>query len=219
MSVRTPTSEDDAIAALRREYRYGTLSEGDVSRDPLVQFQRWFAEAEGARVLDHNAMALATAWEGVPSVRTVLLKGADTAGLRWFTDRRSEKGQALKANPQAELLFHWRELDRQVRIRGRVIELPPEHSDDYFYSRPLESQLAAATSQQSHPIADRAGLEARYQELADIHIQTAPRPNDWGGYCLRPSQYEFWQGREGRLHDRLQYQLQRRGWTIQRLQP
>jgi pyridoxamine 5'-phosphate oxidase len=219
MSASTPSSDDEAIAALRREYRYGTLGEADVSADPLTQFQRWFAEAQQAMVLDYNAMALATAWEGEPSVRTVLLKGADEAGMRWFTDRRSEKGQALTANPRAELLFLWRELDRQVRIRGRVVELSSDQSDGYFYSRPLGSQLAAATSHQSHPIADRTALEARYQELAATHIETAPRPSEWGGYCLQPSQYEFWQGREGRLHDRLQYRQHDGLWTIARLQP
>ena len=219
MSANTPSSEDEAIAALRREYRYGTLSEAEVSGDPVIQFQSWFAEAEQSMVLDHNAMALATAWEGEPSVRTVLLKGVDETGLRWFTDRRSEKGHALTANPRAELLFHWRELDRQVRIRGRVVELSSDQSDGYFYSRPLGSQLAAATSHQSYPIADRAALEARYQELAAAHTETAPRPSDWGGYCLQPSQFEFWQGREGRLHDRLQYRLHEGLWSIQRLQP
>lgn len=219
MSASTPSSGDKTIAALRREYRYGTLSEADVSDDPLIQFQLWFADAERAEVLDHNAMALATSVDDLPSVRTVLLKGADEAGLRWYTDRRSEKGKALSANPQAELLFHWRELDRQVRIRGRVIELSSDQSDDYFYSRPLGSQLAAATSHQSHPIADRAALEQRYQELADSHSETAPRPSAWGGYCLQPNQYEFWQGREGRLHDRLQYTQQAGMWRLQRLQP
>jgi len=219
MSDSTPAPDDTVIAALRREYRYGTLSEADVSTDPLAQFQRWFAEAEQAQVFDHNAMALATALEGVPSVRTVLLKGADSAGLSWFTDRRSEKGQALTANPQAELLFHWRELDRQIRIRGRVVELSSEQSDAYFYSRPLGSQLAAATSEQSHPVADRTELEQRYQALAETYSDTAPRPSQWGGYRLQPSQYEFWQGREGRLHDRLQYRLQNGQWLIRRLQP
>jgi len=219
MSVKPPTNDDQSIAALRRDYRYGTLSESDVAADPLTQFQRWLGEAEQAQVLDYNAMALATAAADQPSVRTVLLKGADAQGLRWFTDRRSEKGQALTANPQAELLFHWRELDRHIRVRGRVVVLPEDQSDAYFYSRPLDSQLAAATSNQSQPVEDRGVLERRYQALADTHHEHALRPEQWGGYCLEPSQYEFWQGREGRLHDRIQYLHQDGGWIIRRLQP
>ena len=217
-SPESPTATS-AAAELRREYRYGTLNEQDVAADPLQQFTQWFAEAERAEVLDYSAMALATAHQHGPTVRIVLLKGVDARGFRWFTDKGSEKGQALRANPQAELLFHWRELDRQVRVRGSVIELADEESDAYFYSRPLGSQLAAATSAQSQGVANRDALETRYQTLSDTHAQSAPRPEDWGGFLLQPDQYEFWQGRESRLHDRLQYKAASGGWTIQRLQP
>lgn len=219
MSSSQFPGETSEIAALRREYRYGTLSEGDAHDDPLQQFRQWFGDAERAQVLDHTAMALATSHQATPSVRIVLLKGVDAAGFSWFTDGRSEKGQALADNPHAELLFHWRELERQVRIRGRVERLSVDASDSYFYSRPLGSQLAAAASEQSQPVADRQTLEARYEQLSSLHEAQAPRPDTWGGYCLQPSQYEFWQGREGRLHDRLQYRLSASSWTIQRLQP
>ena len=219
MSSSKPSTEPTVVAELRREYRYGSLNEREVSADPVAQFTRWFGEAERAEILDYSAMALATSCEDGPSVRIVLLKGVDEQGFRWFTDKRSEKGQALKANPQAELLFHWRELDRQVRVRGRVVELTDGESDAYFYSRPLGSQLAAAISVQSQRVADRQALEDRYAALSQTHVEQAPRPEDWGGFLLRPHQYEFWQGREGRLHDRLQYQAQEGGWAIHRLQP
>ena len=219
MTLSKTNSETSATAEPRREYRYGALSEKDVSADPLQQFTRWFDEAARAQVQDYSAMALATSSGDGPSVRTVLLKGLDPRGLRWFTDKGSEKGQALRANPRAELLFHWRELDRQVRVRGTVTELSDDESDAYFYSRPLGSQLAAATSAQSRAVASREELEARYRTLSETHSESVPRPQDWGGFLLQPDQYEFWQGRESRLHDRLQYQVVDGGWMIQRLQP
>ena len=219
MTLSKTNSETSATAEPRREYRFGALSEKDVSADPLQQFTRWFDEAARAQVLDYSAMALATSSGDGPSVRTVLLKGLDPRGLRWFTDKGSEKGQALRANPRAELLFHWRELDRQVRVRGTVTELSDDESDAYFYSRPLGSQLAAATSAQSRAVASREELEARYRTLSETHSESVPRPQDWGGFLLQPDQYEFWQGRESRLHDRLQYQVVDGGWMIQRLQP
>ena len=219
MTSPKTANETSATAELRREYRYGALSEQDVSADPLQQFTRWFDEAARAQVLDYSAMALATSSGDGPSVRTVLLKGLDPRGLRWFTDKGSEKGRALRANPRAELLVHWRELDRQIRVRGTVTELPDDESDAYFYSRPLGSQLAAATSAQSQCVASREELEARYRTLSDTHSESVPRPQDWGGFLLQPDQYEFWQGRESRLHDRLQYQVVDGGWVIQRLQP
>ena len=219
MSTSHTSAEESVIAELRREYRYGTLSAQDIEDDPLQQFQRWFADAERAQVLDYSAMALATAQAGIPTARIVLLKGLDEDGFRWFTDGRSEKGQALADNPQAELLFHWRELDRQVRVRGDVTRLSETEADAYFYSRPLESQLAAATSEQSQPVDSRESLEERYRAFREVYQEQAPRPQAWGGYCLKPKQYEFWQGREGRLHDRLQYRSTSNGWAVERLQP
>ena len=211
----------DPIRDVRREYKYATLSRTDVAKDPLDQFRRWIGEAETAEIQDVTAMALATSDAlGQPTVRIVLLKGFDETGFSWFSDGGSEKGLALAANPRAELLFHWRELDRQIRIRGSVVSLSAVEADTYFYSRPLASQLAAATSQQSRPVASRDALEQRYKELATEHTDSAPRPPAWGGFKLQPQAYEFWQGREGRLHDRLQFKRDAgQQWQVQRLQP
>mgnify|MGYP002633662534 FL=1 len=211
----------DLIRDVRREYKYATLSSAEIAKDPLDQFKRWMGEAEKAEIQDVTAMALATSdAQGQPTVRIVLLKGFDEAGFSWFSDGGSEKGQALAANPRAELLFHWRELDRQIRIRGSVVALSAAEADAYFYSRPLASQLAAATSQQSQPVDSRDELEQRYKALAAQHTEQAPRPQAWGGFKLRPEAYEFWQGREGRLHDRLQFKRDvEQQWQMQRLQP
>ena len=211
----------DLIRDVRREYKYATLSSAEIAKDPLDQFKRWMGEAEKAEIQDVTAMALATSdAQGQPTVRIVLLKGFDEAGFSWFSDGGSEKGQALAANPRAELLFHWRELDRQIRIRGSVVALSAAEADAYFYSRPLASQLAAATSQQSQPVDSRDELEQRYKALAAQHTEQAPRPQAWGGFKLQPEAYEFWQGREGRLHDRLQFKRDvGQQWQMQRLQP
>ena len=211
----------DLIRDVRREYKYATLSSAEIAKDPLDQFKRWMGEAEKAEIQDVTAMALATSdAQGQPTVRIVLLKGFDETGFSWFSDGGSEKGQALAANPRAELLFHWRELDRQIRIRGSVVALSAAEADAYFYSRPLASQLAAATSQQSQPVDSRDELEQRYKALAAQHTEQAPRPQAWGGFKLRPEAYEFWQGREGRLHDRLQFKRDvEQHWQMQRLQP
>ena len=211
----------DLIRDVRREYKYATLSSAEIAKDPLDQFKRWMGEAEKAEIQDVTAMALATSdAQGQPTVRIVLLKGFDEAGFSWFSDGGSEKGQALAANPRAELLFHWRELDRQIRIRGSVVALSAAEADAYFYSRPLASQLAAATSQQSQPVDSRDELEQRYKALAAQHTEQAPRPQAWGGFKLQPEAYEFWQGREGRLHDRLQFKRDvEQHWQMQRLQP
>ncbi len=211
----------DLIRDVRREYKYATLSSAEIAKDPLDQFKRWMGEAEKAEIQDVTAMALATSdAQGQPTVRIVLLKGFDEAGFSWFSDGGSEKGQALAANPRAELLFHWRELDRQIRIRGSVVALSAAEADAYFYSRPLASQLAAATSQQSQPVDSRDELEQRYKALAAQHTEQAPRPQAWGGFKLQPEAYEFWQGREGRLHDRLQFKRDvEQQWQMQRLQP
>ena len=211
----------DLIRDVRREYKYATLSSAEIAKDPFDQFKRWMGEAEKAEIQDVTAMALATAdGQGQPTVRIVLLKGFDETGFSWFSDGGSEKGQALAANPRAELLFHWRELDRQIRIRGSVVALSAAEADAYFYSRPLASQLAAATSQQSQPVDSRDELEQRYKALAAQHTEQAPRPQAWGGFKLQPEAYEFWQGREGRLHDRLQFRRDvGQQWQVQRLQP
>ncbi len=213
----------DRTRDIRREYAYAKLSKADLAEQPLDQFESWLDHAVAKALPDATAMALATADEhGKPSVRIVLLKDFDAGGFVWFSDQRSEKGLALAVNPHAELLFYWRELDRQVRIRGPVSLVAESAADEYFYSRPEASQLAAAASEQSQPIESRGALEARYAALAQGGDQPLSRPQSWGGFCLQPLAYEFWQGREGRLHDRLRFQrtsLQDNQWAIDRLQP
>jgi pyridoxamine 5'-phosphate oxidase len=205
----------------RREYVAPPLRRGTLAADPLAQFQRWFSEAVEAGVEDVTAMALATATpEGRPSVRVVLLKHFDENGFCWYTDGTSQKGRELTANPWASCLFYWGPLHRQVRLSGPVIELGEADAQEYFATRPLQSRLSAAASEQSAAIDGRATLEARVAELRRRHPDgRVPKPERWGGYCLRPERYEFWQGREGRLHDRFEYVLTDELWRVQRLQP
>lgn len=205
----------------RREYTAQALRRADLAGDPLEQFERWFGAAVDAQIADATAMALATASaDGRPSVRIVLLKHFDADGFCWYTDYRSAKGEDLAANPQAACLFHWRELHRQVRISGTVERLDEQAAQAYFDSRPLDSRLSAAASRQSAPVADRETLERRVQALRREHPDgRVPRPADWGGYRLKASAFEFWQGREGRLHDRFRYAAHDDGWLIERLQP
>jgi pyridoxamine 5'-phosphate oxidase len=190
-----------------------------VAADPIEQFGAWFAEGEQVAPLA-EAMTLATVDEdGAPNARMVLLKGFGADGFRFFTNYESAKGQELAASPQAALVIYWRELDRQVRIRGDVERLPAEESDAYFASRARGSQIAAAISPQSRPI-ERQELDRRYQELTrKLGDAEVPRPSHWGGYLLRPSLIEFWQGRDSRMHDRIVYRLGPDGWEIQRLAP
>jgi pyridoxamine 5'-phosphate oxidase len=187
--------------------------------DPLEQFAEWFEEARAVVPLA-EAMTLATVdADGTPNARMVLLKGFGSDGFRFFTNYESAKGQELAANQRAALVIYWRELDRQVRIRGDVERLPAADSDAYFASRPLDSQIAAAISPQSRPT-ERVELDRRYAELAADLGESAPqRPENWGGYLLCPEVVEFWQGRESRMHDRFAYGRRSDGWEIQRLAP
>jgi len=210
------------ISALRREYVAAGLNRSDLTTDPLEQFGLWMQQALEVYPDDATSMTLATAGaDGWPSARIVLLKRFDTDGFCWFTDYRSDKGEQLRQNPKAELLFYWRGLERQVRIRGRVERLDYSQGETYFHERPRGSQLSAAASHQSQPIDHRATLEQRVAELAQqCEASEIPCPSTWGGYRLIPEVYEFWQGRENRLHDRFRYRLDTEThWQIERLQP
>lgn len=210
-----------SIADLRREYASRALGEADADADPVRQFATWFEEAVSAQLLDVNAMTLATTTpDGDPDARIVLLKGFDADGLVFFTNYESAKGRELLARPRACLLFFWVELERQVRITGAVTKVSRAESEEYFHSRPFESQVGAWTSAQSTPVADRSVLEHRYAELSAQYAgQTVPLPEFWGGYRVAPEKVEFWQGRPSRLHDRLLYSRGANGWSRSRLAP
>jgi len=193
----------------------------DLDPDPVIQFGRWFAEAQAQGVPQSEAMSLATAGpDGRPSVRMVLLKGWGPDGFVWFTGYESRKGEELDLNPRAALLFFWQPMGRQVRIEGSVEKTTRQESQVYFQTRPVGSQVAAAISRQSRPIGSRAELEAAYAALAaEAGEGPLPLPEAWGGYRLRPDAFEFWEHRENRLHDRLRYQRSGAGWSRTRLQP
>jgi pyridoxamine 5'-phosphate oxidase len=232
------------ISDIRRDYSQGDLGRDDLDADPIAQFQNWFARAAGENsgsywprigialyklwhaILGHtppdpNAMVLATVDKnGVPSTRTVLLKGVDREGFTFFTNYDSRKGRELLENPGAALTFYWPELERQVCIAGRVDKIPQVDSEKYFRSRPRGSQLAAWASNQSDIVAGRAALEARWSEMEKKFPGDVPLPPNWGGFILKPERIEFWQGRSSRLHDRFQYTKQSDGsWKLDRRAP
>lgn len=211
----------EKIANLRREYARAGLYEAGAAPDPVEQFRRWFGEALSAGLREPNAMALATASPaGAPSVRMVLLKGFDERGFVFYTHYESRKGRELEKNPRAALAFFWGDLERQVRIEGRVSRVSREESDTYFASRPRGSRLGALASQQSRAVNDREPLEIRLRKLeSEYEGKEIPRPPAWGGYRVKPETIEFWQGRMDRLHDRLRYHREALGWKIERLQP
>jgi pyridoxamine 5'-phosphate oxidase len=211
----------EAVADLRKDYGQASLDESDVAADALVQFTRWFEEALKAEVNEPNAMNVATVGvDGRPSSRIVLVKQFDERGFTWYTNYDSQKAQQLRANPHAALLFFWSELERQVRIEGKVERTSADESDRYFNSRPLKSRLSAIASQQSAPITSRAALEQNFDAVARQYGEEPQRPQNWGGFRLVPERIEFWQGRRSRFHDRIVYTRQEDGsWTRQRLQP
>jgi pyridoxamine 5'-phosphate oxidase len=197
------------------------LSERTFHLDPLQQFRRWFRAVEKAGLPEPNAMTLATSGpRGRPSARMVLLKGVTERGFLFFSNYESRKGREMAANPHAALVFYWREVNRQVRVTGRVSKLPAAESDAYFATRPRASRLAAAASPQSGVIPSRAELQDRYAALeARYRNSDPPRPINWGGYCVHPDEIEFWQQGPNRLHDRLRYRRRRGGWMLERLSP
>lgn len=208
------------IADLRQEYMRAGLSEAEAHADPFVQFERWFKDALAAQLPLANAMTLATVTpKGGPDARAVLLKGVDGGGFVFYTNYDSRKGRQLAAKPEACLVFLWAPLERQVRIEGRVEKVTAAESDAYFSSRPVGARLSARASAQSAVVADRKFLENALQEQKAKHGENPPRPAHWGGYRVIPSQIEFWQGRENRLHDRLLYRRRQDTWTIERLAP
>jgi pyridoxamine 5'-phosphate oxidase len=209
------------LSNLRKEYSHASLSEGDVDPDPIKQFAKWFDEAINAKIPEPNAMSVATATaKGRPSSRILLIKEFNENGFVWYTNYASRKGHELLENPYAALLFHWVELERQVRIEGRVERVSAVESDAYFHSRPLQSRLGANASLQSHPIANRHALELQFSQIEKQFGEHPPRPEHWGGYRLVPDSIEFWQGRSSRLHDRILYtRLSDGRWLHQRLQP
>ena len=205
---------------MRSAYEQAGVDVGDLGPDPVVAFGRWFADAAAAGVAEPNAMVLATAdAAGAPSARTVLLKGYDGRGLRFFTNRGSAKAVELAANPRAALVFPWHAVSRQVRVVGTVVEVGRDEVEAYFASRPRDAQLGAWASEQSTVVPSRAALDAALAEVAARFPADVPTPPGWGGYRVVPQSWEFWAGRAGRLHDRLRYRRTEQGWTVERLAP
>jgi pyridoxamine 5'-phosphate oxidase len=211
-----------SLADLRTEYSLAGLSEKDVTRDPFRQFEKWFQEAEAAKIREPNAAVLATATrDGRPSARMVLLKGVDGRGFVFYTSYDSRKGRELEANPRAALTFPWVDLERQVTAEGTVTKVAREESEAYFHSRPRASQLAAWASAQSSIISGREALEGAMKSVERKYMGIeAPLPPNWGGFRIVPELVEFWQGRRSRLHDRIRYRREGTGaWVIERLAP
>lgn len=205
---------------LRRDFVKTSFNEKDADKDPFKQFEKWFDEAIKSEVHEPNAMVLSTATKkGRPSSRIVLLRGLDDHGFNFFTNYDSRKGKELKQNPYASLLIFWPELERQIRIEGKVEFAPKEISDEYFSLRPLQSRIGACASPQSKVLKSRAELEKMVDAINAKYSEDVPRPKNWGGYILRATYYEFWQGRQSRLHDRICYTLKNKKWLKQRLAP
>ena len=208
------------IADLRKSYEKAELSEDASAADPLKQFERWLNEAIHSEVPEPNAMTVATVASNMrPSTRVVLIKGYDERGIVWYTNYNSRKGQELAGNPFAALQFHWVELERVVRIEGRMEKISDAESDAYFHSRPLDSRIGAWASPQSQVIDGRTVLVTNAAKYAAQFMLNPPRPPHWGGYRLVPDEWQFWQGRKSRLHDRLRYRFNEGDWIRERLAP
>jgi pyridoxamine 5'-phosphate oxidase len=209
-----------SIADIRKEYTRGGLTEAEADLNPFVQFHHWLEQAISGQLPEPNSMTLATvSSDGKPSARIVLLKAFDERGVVFFTNYLSRKGLELAVNPHAALVFHWIELERQVRIEGKVEKTSESESEGYFQTRPEGSKFGAWISEQSTVISGREILEAREKELRAQFGQNVPKPPNWGGYRLVPEMFEFWQGRRSRLHDRLRYRLEKGVWIRERLSP
>jgi pyridoxamine 5'-phosphate oxidase len=221
------------IADIRKDYKLASLEEADVASNPIDQFTRWWNEAVASQIDEVNAMTLATVnAAGVPAARIVLLKGYNPSGFIFFTNYESDKGKNLAQNPNAALVFFWKELERQIRIEGTVQKVSAQESDRYFNSRPASSRIGAWASPQSAVIENRLVIEQNVERYSSIFANDSiERPDHWGGYIVKPTSIEFWQGRSSRLHDRIRYKLETSGynaatdtrtdanWTIERLAP
>lgn len=214
-------SLDSLVKDLRKEYRFGKIEDGSLAKDPLRQFTLWFEEALKAKIQVLNVLMLATASKKAkPSVRAVLLKGFGPKGFVFFSNYESRKGKDMKENPAAEALLYWPEIERQVRIAGRLKKTSREESYAYFSKRPRSAQIGAWISDQSKPVSGRAELERRGKAFEKkFEGKEIPLPENWGGFVLVPESYEFWQGRENRLNDRFFYRKSKSGWKLERLQP
>lgn len=206
---------------VRRDYESSSITRADLDPSPFAEFGKWLQQARDLALIDSTAMTLATAnSDGQPSARIVLLKGYDQQGFCWYTDSRSQKGQELAENPQAALLFHWRDLSRQIRVQGAVERLSAEQAEEYFQSRPEGSRFSAASSYQTSLVENRVALESEVQRLRDLYPEgNVPRPEAWIGYRLKPVYFEFWQGLVNRLHDRIVYRPDGDGWVKSRISP
>jgi pyridoxamine 5'-phosphate oxidase len=209
------------IAAIRKDYMLRSLSENDVNKNPMKQFAAWWDDAIDSNIEEVNAMTLATVNEqGYPSSRIVLLKDFNENGFVFFTNYESRKAKSLSIHPKASIVFFWKELERQIRVEGVVEKISEEESTTYFTSRPVESKIGAWASPQSEVIESRDFLESRFKNFEEKYSEIEiPKPPHWGGYIVKPSRIEFWQGRPGRLHDRIEYNKNNEGWTIERLAP
>ena len=213
--------DNNEISKLRKEYSLTELRKKNVSKNPFEQFSTWFQDAVNSKIEEPNAMILATAGKNiVPSLRVVLLKGVDEKGLIFYTNYNSQKGRELSENPNASLLFFWLPLERQIRITGKVVKLDEKESLKYFQTRPYESQIGAWASKQSEALDNRIELEKKFEKYKSLFKEgNVPLPPNWGGIKLIPQTFEFWQGRESRMHDRIQYNKRNNNWDLSRISP